>query len=38
MTTIDILTLDAIDATTDADAIDAPSDWDAGTVTFDPYI
>jgi hypothetical protein len=38
MTTIDILTLDAIDATIDTDAIDAPSDWDAGTITFDPYI
>lgn len=22
----------------DDDAMDAPSDWDSGTVTFDPYL
>jgi hypothetical protein len=38
MNTIDILTLDAIDVAIDIDAIDAPSDWDAGTIAFDPYI
>jgi hypothetical protein len=32
---------DALDAAADVDAIDAidaPADWDAGNVTFDPYI
>jgi hypothetical protein len=22
----------------DADEMDAPSDWDAGTINFDPYV
>jgi hypothetical protein len=29
---------DALIAATHADEMDAPSDWDAGTITFDPYV
>jgi len=33
----EFVALDSV-LTDDSDEIDAPSDWDAGTVNFDPYI
>jgi len=33
--------IEALEAALDAvveDEMDAPSDWDAGTITFDPYV
>lgn len=38
-TVVDAELVDALEsAIVEDDAMDAPADWDAGNVTFDPYV
>ena len=34
----DVVILDEMNTLLVEDEMDAPKDWDAGTITFDPYI